>query len=312
MKFKISKYIEWSTIDNELNQQLILSTRTGKKMLIHKDLLSHLRESNINSIPDELFIKLVKNEIIVDYFENEKNIILNRNLCFQDKALSINEEDLLSVKKKDLIKINKFNLAIFLRKKSNLKELKKRIVNQNKRIVIFSENIHLINNDFFRGTNTTVFFFIKSILELKNVKYKEELHNNAYFIINNEFTPAPLFNILYSNFVLRKEKIVKEKKSFKSYGQWNMKPSINYSNVSGLFKDIGFNWYITNFKDNHKKSVEFNFNSRCMSCNLLPVCGGVLGDEINEEFNCPTYKKNLIKILNNYFKVSETRKRTYE
>ena len=81
-----------------------------------------------------------------------------------------------------------------------------------------------------------------------------------------------------------------------------MVPSISDSEVSGFLKDVGFTAYYLNYSNQYKTVSENDFNDKCIQCELLPLCGGIIGEKLNMNNNCPTYKSKLITSLNNILK----------
>lgn len=79
MQYKISKYlvITDSSIDDEQDQKLVYSTRSGQVMLLNGDTIEDIRNGNIYSLDEKLIDKLIFSEIIVPEYENELETVLS-------------------------------------------------------------------------------------------------------------------------------------------------------------------------------------------------------------------------------------------
>lgn len=307
MKYKISKYIISSDNVNDLNKNIILSTRSGGKLVVHKDLLSYLNSTDINTIPDDLFFKLIKKEFIVPFNENETSRAIHRNLCYdnvtvlvKEKELQLNFDKLYHRNWENDYDNNEVVLAFNIQKESSLNLLLK-IKSLNKKIIFFSSNTDLIKSKqkILEELACEMYFFITDEEIVSKLNLSLELIKNITFVLKKEIKNEILkFKFIVSKYQLIEDEFVVDNDFSPDSLVRFMMPSINNSEVSGFFKDIGYIAYYLNYNSQYKETTENNFNAKCLQCELLPLCGGIIGKKFNQNGNCPTYKSHLITILN--------------
>lgn len=79
MKYKLSKYLLITdvSIDDEQDQKLVYSTRTGEVILLNNTTINSIKDGNYSSLEESMIDKLIFSEIIVPEFEDELETILS-------------------------------------------------------------------------------------------------------------------------------------------------------------------------------------------------------------------------------------------
>lgn len=79
MKYKLSKYLLITdvSIDDEQDQKLVYSTRTGEVILLNNITINSIKDGNFSFLEESMIDKLIFSEIIVPEFEDELETILS-------------------------------------------------------------------------------------------------------------------------------------------------------------------------------------------------------------------------------------------